>query len=60
MTTKEKLHAAIDTLPDHVTFDEALHTLYVWSEIEKGEQDLEQGDTLTHEQVKERMSKWLK
>ena len=64
-TDKTALILADDGSPaayliDPQTYQTALHRLELLEAISQGEQDLAEGRTLTHEQVKEKMSKWLK
>ena len=58
MTTKERAVRIISRLPDEVTIDEIMDRLYVQLKIEKGLRELDQGQSISHAQVKERMKKW--
>ena len=40
------------------TYEEILYTLYAQMEIQKGIEDMEQGNTKTSEEVKEIIDKW--
>ncbi|MGU4885127.1 hypothetical protein MAY10_25060 [Escherichia coli] len=57
---KEELKQMIDDLPENFSIEELQYKLYVRSKIEKGLKDLEEGKTLTHDEVKQRMAQWLK
>jgi hypothetical protein len=58
MTTKEKAVKIISRLRDDATIDDIMERLYVQLKIEKGLRELDEGKSLTHAQVKERMRKW--
>jgi predicted transcriptional regulator len=59
MTTKEKVIRAVKELPDDASIEDAMERLLFIAKIEKGIQEADSGKTLSHEQVKEKMSKWL-
>ncbi len=60
MLTKDKLKKTIDALPDHFTIEDVIEELIVIDKIEKGMKDVEEGNVLTNEQVREKLGKWLK
>ncbi len=60
MTAKEKIMIAVETLPADTTFEEAMKRLLFIAKVERGIQQADAGETLSHQEVKERMSKWLK
>jgi predicted transcriptional regulator len=66
MTTnlKEEIIELIRNLPEDATIDDIMYHLYVKKKILKGIEDLEQGNTIPHEEVmenaKKRLEKWLK
>jgi len=60
MTIKDKVLKAVQTLPEDASFEDAMERLLFMAKIERGLHQAESGQTLSHEQVKERMSKWLK
>ncbi len=60
MLTKDKLKQTIDALPDHFTIEDVIEELIVIDKIEKGMKDVEEGNVFTHEQVREKLGKWLK
>ncbi len=57
---KEEVTQLLSRLPDDCTLEDIQYHLYVLQQVEKGLTDLEKGNIYTHEQVKERMAKWLK
>lgn len=60
MTTKEQIVEAVRQLPEDATFEDAMERLWQLAKIEKGLQQVDAGETLSHEEVRERMAKWLK
>jgi len=60
MTTKDKVRALLDRLPDDCSLDDLLYHLYVMQAVARGEADREAGRTVSHEQVKAELGrKWL-
>lgn len=62
MTFKQKAHQVIDSLPEEPTPQEvenALHDLIDDIRIEEGRTDFREGHTLSNDEVKQRMARWL-
>ena len=59
MTTKELVIEAIKDLPDDAPIADAMEKLLFLAKIERGIQQADSGQTLSHDEVKQRMSKWL-
>ena len=55
MTAKERIYEIMDALPDGVTFEDALHELYVASKIERGLEQAERGEGISHEVAKQQL-----
>ena len=51
--SKQEVLEVINSLPDTVSFDEVMYSLYVANNIKKGLNDIEAKNTYSHEQVKE-------
>ncbi|MBN2350749.1 MAG: hypothetical protein JXJ22_18065 [Bacteroidales bacterium] len=60
MLTKDKIKKTIDSLPDNFTIEDVIEELIVIDKIEQGLKDIEEGNVYTTEEVKQRLSKWLK
>jgi hypothetical protein len=60
ITEKEKAIKAVQELPSDATFEDAMERLYFLCKVEKGIRQGDAGQTLSHDQAKERMQKWLK
>ena len=60
MTTKQKVIEAVRDLPDNASIEDAMQRLLFLAKIDRGIQQAETGQTLSHGQVREQMAKWLK
>lgn len=60
MTTKEKVINAVRDLPDDASIEDVMERLLFLAKIEKGIQQADAGQTISNEQMKEKMAKWLK
>ena len=54
-TAKDVARRVIERLPEQVTLDEIMYELYVQQKIEAGLTAAEQGQVLSHKQVKSRL-----
>ena len=57
---KEEVIALIKQLPEDITLDDIIYHLYVKQKLLKAKEDIAQGRTYSHEQVKDMAEKWLK
>jgi predicted transcriptional regulator len=60
MTAKEKIIQIVEKLPANATIEEAMERLLFLAKVERGLNQADAGETISHMEVKERMSKWLK
>lgn len=58
-TVKEELREIVEELPDDATYEDLQYRLYVRRKVERGLKDIEEGRTLTHDEVVKQMQKWL-
>lgn len=58
-TAKEEVIAVLETLPDDVPMDTVLTQLHFRASILRGLEDARRGDVVSHEEVKQRLNKWL-
>jgi predicted transcriptional regulator len=56
---KDEVKQIIDNLPDDCSLEDIQYTLYVRKKIQRGLEDLDRGNVLSHEEMEKRMSKWL-
>ena len=59
-TAKQDVQELLNHLPEDSTIEDIQYHLYVLEKIRRGRDDIKNGRTLTHEQAKERLQKWLK
>lgn len=59
MSTKEEVIKLIKGLPENVTLEDIMRELYVKAKIDKGIQELNAGKVFSHDEVKEKIGKWL-
>ena len=56
---KEEVFEALKSLPEENALPEALERLYILYKIQKGIEAAEEGNTISHEEAKQRLRKWL-
>lgn len=56
---KQQVMKMIESLPDDITVDDIMAELYFRMQVDAGLNELDEGKGMTHEQAKERLSKWL-
>ncbi len=49
----------IERLDEDVSFEDIIYELYFLQKVERGLQDVQEGRTLSHEQVRKEFEKWL-
>jgi len=59
-TEKEVIVNAVQSLPEDASFEEAMERLYLLSKVERGLQQADEGQIISHEEAKKRLDKWLK
>ena len=57
---KQNAIQVIRSLPDNTSYEDIMEKLYFLEKIDAGLKDIDSGNTLTHDEVKERLAKWLK
>lgn len=60
MITKEKVEQTLKQLPEEFSVDELIDRLIFLEKVERGLKDSREGRTISFEDAKERMSKWLR
>jgi hypothetical protein len=56
---KQRVQHLLDAFPDDVNVDEFPEKVYLLEKIEIGERQIEAGETISHEDAKKRLEKWL-
>lgn len=59
MTTKEKIIAAINSLPNDASIEDAMEILVFMAKLERGVRQADDDMTISHEELRKRMAKWL-
>lgn len=57
-TVKSRVLKAVEEMPPNVTFTDIMERLYFLYKIDRGLQQVEAGDTLSHEEAKKRIKTW--
>jgi predicted transcriptional regulator len=59
MTDKERAIETIQRLPESATLEDIVAGLYFRQKVDRGLEDVQQGRVVSHEQAKQRLSRWL-
>jgi len=59
-SVKEKTLELIRQLPETCSFDDVMEALWVQRKIFIGQEQLKDGKGISHEEVRQRLEKWLK
>jgi len=59
VTVKQEAQDMIQNLPDNCTYEDIQYHLYVVEKIKNGISRAENDETLSHQDAKQRMAKWL-
>ena len=57
---KDAMLKAIQELPDDATVADAMERLYLLEKIERGIAQADAGQTVSHEEARRRLARWLK
>ena len=60
MTSKQKVLEAVKSLPEDASIEDAMERLLLLAKVERGLRQADAGQTISHDQVKERAAKSLK
>ena len=56
-SVKQKVLDAVEALPADATIEDAMERLYFLAKVQRGLEQADAGDTLTHEEAKKRLLK---
>jgi predicted transcriptional regulator len=56
-TVKEEARELVDGLPEQATWDDVMYRFYIRKKVDTGLKAAEQGDLVSHEEVKKRFLK---
>ena len=57
-TAKQDAIEAIERLPDDVAFDEILYRLYVLGKVKQGIREIDEGQTISSEDLSREIEQW--
>ena len=60
MIIKKQLKETLDLFPEKFTLDELLDKVVLLDKIERGNQQSEKGETITEDELDNKMKKWFK
>jgi len=56
---KTKIIEKVQAMPENVTLDDVMARIFFTMQVDAGLRELDQGQSVPHEQVKERIAKWI-
>ncbi len=59
LSAKQASLRLIERLDEDVTFEDIIYELYFLQKVERGLEDVKEGRTLSHEEVRKEFEKWL-
>lgn len=59
-TVKQDVIEMIRNLPDEVDYDEIMAEIYFRQKVDKSLRQIDEGKTISHQEARERVSKWIK
>lgn len=60
LSKKESVKRLIDNLPEDSNYEDIIAEIYFKQQVEEGIEQLDNGQAIPHEEVKQRLAKWLK
>lgn len=57
-SAKEEVRRILEVTPDNASFEDIQYHVYVREKIERGLEDVKNGNLLSQEEVEQRMRKW--
>ena len=57
-SAKQEALLAIEQLPDSVDFNDIVYRLYVINKIHQGIKDIEEGNVISHDDLKHEIEQW--
>ena len=58
-TAKQEVEIMLQKLPNDTTLEDIQYNLYVLEKINRGMSRAENGESISHQDVRERLSKWI-
>ena len=60
MSPRQAAIRAIERLPDDASWDDIIYAVHVCLKIDRGQRDVENGNTLSHEEAMREINEWLR
>ncbi len=60
LNLKQAIHHIADVLPENASVHDALEQLYLLAKVEHALEQVQHGETISHEQMREKVEAWLK
>jgi hypothetical protein len=60
VNVKHDVIEMIKSLPDEVDYDDIMAEIYLKQKVDKSLKQIDEGKVISHEEVKQRISKWVK
>jgi len=57
---KQAIHHIADELPDNASVHDALERLYLLAKVEQSLEQVQRGEIISHQQMREKVAVWLK
>ena len=57
---KQEIISMINNLPDECDYDDIMAEIYFKQKVDQGLKDIKDGNVISHEDAKKRLSKWIK
>ena len=58
--TKEKIHKAVDDMPDEFSVEDLLEKIIFLHKVERGLEQSDNGEVVSTEEARKKFSKWLR
>jgi predicted transcriptional regulator len=58
-SAKDEVLEILKQVPDDASLEEIQYRIYVRQKIDRGVKDLDEGRTISHEEMKARVARWL-
>ncbi|MBM3464611.1 MAG: hypothetical protein FJX76_21145 [Armatimonadetes bacterium] len=59
MTTKQQIVESMQQLPDDASYEDAMERLYLLYKIQRGIEQADRGQKVSHDEARQRMARWL-
>lgn len=57
---KQDVISLINSMPEESDYSDIMYEIYFKQKVQQGLNDVEKGNIISHDEVKERLTKWIK